>query len=42
MYNAIYHGVYEAFLSGCWFNIETMNYLLGQEWDKVCICFIDI
>ena len=42
MYNAINHGVYETWCSRCWLIIETIFLLLGPEWGKVCICFIDI
>ena len=42
MHNAINHGVAETFCSGSRLIIEMIFFLLGYEWDKVCICFIDI
>ena len=42
MYNAINHGVSVTCCSGCWFITEAILFLLGHEWDKFCICFIDI
>ena len=42
MYNDIKHGVSETWCSRCWLIIKTIFFLLGPEWDKVCIRFINI
>ena len=42
MYNAINHKVAETCSSGCLLITDTIFFLLGHEWDKVCIFFIDI
>ena len=42
IYNAINHGFPENCCSGCCLIIETILFLLGHEWDKVCIYFINI
>ena len=42
MYNDINHSVAVTWFSGCWLIIEAIFFLLGYEWDKVCICFINI
>ena len=42
MYNAINHGVDVTCCSGYWLITEAIFFLLGHEWGKVCISFIDI
>ena len=42
MYNDINHGVAVTCCSICWLITEEIFFLLGHEWDKVFICFINI
>ena len=42
MYNYINHGVAVTCCSGCWLITEAIFFLLDHEWDKVCICFINV
>ena len=42
MYNAINRTVDVTCCSGCWMITEAIFFLLGREWDKVCIFFINI
>ena len=42
LYNYINHGIAETCCSGCWLIIEAILFLLGHEWDKCFMCFIDI
>ena len=42
MYNDINHVVTETISSICWLIIDTIFFLLGHEWGKVCIYFIHI
>ena len=42
MYNIINHDVAQTCCSTCWLIIETILFLLVPEWEKVCICFINV
>ena len=42
MYNAINNGIDKTICYVCWLIIEMIVFLLGHEWDKVCIFFIDV
>ena len=42
MYNSINHFIAVTYCYGCWLITEAIFFLLGHEWDKASICFIDI